>query len=181
MCLALFPEREFTKNKHSSVIKIEANVQHEGRATTDRTATAAIQNSRRNFIPSASMLWFDDFDLEVHDLIVFLQLISGWAPGFTHNDAELPDLMLFIWDSAGHEIATMPSRAISPFQGSISFPLVLFLGVVPGLDQRTVGSEILSIFCVERRKSPAAKSIATKERRFLPSECICLVMRFSQR
>jgi hypothetical protein len=28
-----------------------------------------------------------------------------------------------------------------------------------------------------RRKSPAAKSRATKERRFLPSECICLVRR----
>jgi len=31
-------------------------------------------------------------------------------------------------------------------------------------------------YLAERRKSPEAKSIATKERRFLPSEWICLVM-----
>ena len=85
------------------------------------------------FDPSAFAHWFDDFDLEVHDLIVFLQLISGWAPGFATNDAELPDLMLFIWGSTGHEIATMPSRASSPFQvrvqslSSWCCSLVLFL------------------------------------------------------
>jgi len=47
---------------------------------------------------------------------------------------------------------------------------------VPQLSQNAGIEGMNSPYDTQRCKSPAAKSIARNERRFLSSECICLVM-----